>query len=173
MRAPRPAIRCGRRSGIFSSFVAGWSEAQSGLRALAHHRSVFISATEPAVSTFVPSPRRGVRNDWAKTPRPRRPRLATWALAWCRRKHHARTRAPPLQTVHGWPSPSLNRAASETGLHLRSAREWVLRLAPCPKVGRNRRPSPFERTVARTCTWAVRLCHRCLCSARRLRVATP
>ena len=32
---------------------------------------------------------------------------------------------------------------------------------------------PFERAVARTCTWAVRPFHRCLCPARRLGTAVP
>ena len=55
------------------------------------------------------------------------------------------TRAPLSQTVHGQgPTHLWTGPASETGLHLRSAREWVMRLAPCPRVGRCRRRSPVR-----------------------------
>ena len=50
--------------------------------------------------------------------------------------------------------------ASDAVRRLRSAREWISRLAPCPRRRRFRLAFPFVRAVARTCTWAVRPCCR-------------
>ena len=83
-------------------------------------------------------PRRGVRNDWARTPRPRRP--------------HGLDAGSPhavFATAHGrWSSPTpkiveLNRA-SEADLRLRSARGWILRLAACPRGCHWRRRAPVR-----------------------------
>ena len=46
-------------------------------------------------------------------------------------------------------------------LRLRSARGWTLRLAACPRTRCYCPALPFVRTVARTCTWAVRPLRRC------------
>ena len=43
---------------------------------------------------------------------------------------------------------------------------WIVRLAACPRVCRYCRRSPFVRTVARTCTWAVCPCCRRVCPIR-------
>ena len=47
------------------------------------------------------------------------------------------------------------RTGAQSSSRLRSARGWIMRLAPCPRVCCYRQRAPFERTVARTCTWAV------------------
>jgi hypothetical protein len=57
--------------------------------------------------------------------------------------------------------------ASEADPRLRSAREWTLRLAACPRGVTYADVTPFERAVARTCTWTVRpACRRLSPSAR-------
>ena len=66
------------------------------------------------------------------------------------------------------PRAAMSRTATEANSRLRSAREWIYRLAGCPRVWRFCPRPPFVRAVARTGTRAVRLGHRCLCPARRL-----
>src|SRR5689334_20833454 len=51
--------------------------------------------------------------------------------------------------------PRLKHLGAQSSSRLRSAHGWVMRLAPCPRVCCCRQLAPFERTVARTCTWAV------------------
>ena len=52
-------------------------------------------------------------------------------------------------------SKTKKHLGAQSSSRLRSARGWVMRLAPCPRVCCCRQLAPFERTVARTCTWAV------------------
>ena len=81
------------------------------------------------------------------------------------------------ETAHGeaqfTPRVAMSRTATEANSRLRSAREWIYRLAGCPRVWSFCPRPPFVRAVARTCTRAVRLSHRCLCPARGLSAWSP
>ena len=131
----------------------------------ARHRPVFRPAPGLAGLPVPHLPRRGVRNDRAFH-RARGARIVLDAGS-----PHA------VFAAHGqWPSPTpkiveLNRAV-EADLRLRSAREWTLRLAACPRGCHWRRRTPFVRAVARTCTWAVRPSRRRL-SPRHSRTSSP
>src|SRR5262245_62733298 len=55
---------------------------------------------------------------------------------------------------------TVKNSASEAAQRPRSAREWTLRLAACPRGVTYADVTPFGRAVARTCTWTVRPCCR-------------
>ena len=94
-----------------------------------------LSGSRARRSSFPFSPK-GVRNDRAKS-------RARGARMVCMRA----SRMPSV--AHGqWPSPTpkiveLNRA-SEADLRLRSAREWICRLAACPRGCHWRRRAPVR-----------------------------
>ena len=101
------------------------------------HRPVSRPAPGLAGHPVPHLPRRGVRNDRAFH------RARGARMGWHAGSPHAAFAA------HGqWPSPTpkivgLNRAA-EADLRLRSAREWTLRLAACPRGCRLRRRAPVR-----------------------------
>ena len=79
-----------------------------------------------------------------------------------RPRRHVRAHGLRVLWAHG------KQTASEAAQRPRSAREWISRLAACPRGCRLRRRAPFVRAVARTCTWTVRPCCRCLSPVRAL-----
>ena len=92
----------------------------------ARHRPVFCPAPGHAgLEPQMPSsfPRRGVRNDRAF----HRARGATWVTTW-----------------HPCAESTRQTTASDAGRRLRSAREWILRLAACPRRRRFRRRFPVR-----------------------------
>src|SRR4029453_11688930 len=117
--------------------------ASSGLHTDARHRPVFSPAQgTPAIP--VPLSPQGRAERLGEKPRPRRPHCLDAGIPYA-----VGTR------VVVQPIAELNRA-SEADPRLRSAREWTLRFATCPRGCRLRRRAPFVRAVARTCTWTVR-----------------
>ena len=130
------------------------------------HRPVFMSATGQAAFSL-PSvcPRGAVRNDWANS-RARGARICMRAPVCL---FALDTRAPARRFAGGIRAraqpvsrPSPPRKQYSPAFRTR----WILRLAACPRVCRFCRRPPFVRTVARTCTWAVRPCCRRVCSSR-------
>src|SRR5262249_62423948 len=111
----------------------------SGLRTDTHHHPSFISGSGFAGRLLSSVSRKGVRNDWTF----HRARGAMYRSTW-----------PRVLSAHG------KTKASEAAQRPRSAREWTLRLAPCPRGVTYADVTPFGRAVARTCTWTVRPCCR-------------
>src|SRR5262249_37157262 len=70
------------------------------------------------------------------------------------RTHNVRAHGPVCR------KHTVKTKASEAAQRPRSAREWTLRLAPCPRGVTYADVTPFGRAVARTCTWTVRPCCR-------------
>jgi hypothetical protein len=142
---------------------------------LTRHRLCSLSGVRPEESRSLLSVSpKGACGTLGERPRPRRPHgvhastpydviLATSYGGPARRSR---------ETAHGeaqfTPRGAMSRTATEANSRLRSAREWIYRLAGCPRVWSFCPRPPFVRAVARTCTRAVRLCRRCLCPARRL-----
>ncbi len=121
---PRPESRIALR------FIRATSRRASSPR-------VFVRPQGLPVILFLPLPRRGVRNDRAFH------RARGARMVWHAGSPHA------VFAAHGqWPSPTpkiveLNRAV-EADLRLRSAREWTLRLAACPRGCHWRRRAPVR-----------------------------
>ena len=119
------------------------------------HRPVFTSATGQAVipvpcSTKERAERIGEKPlsrplaSQASIPHPLEKDNGTRAVAQLRRAKIATTEPGPRKQ----------------SFRLRSARGWICRPAGCPRVKSLCPRSPFVRTVARTCTRAVRSCCR-------------
>ena len=129
----------------------------TGFHADARHRLCSLSGPRKAGLFVLRFPRRGVRNAGRFTA-PAAPGVPTRNRHTRRPvpKHRAAAARKSKRRGHLQFTPLEGSPPRKQVLRLRSARGWTLRLAACPGTRCFCPAFPFVRTVARTCTWAVR-----------------